>query len=217
MEEKDYYELLEISRNASDEVVKNAYRALAKKYHPDTANVDKELIEKNMKQINEAYEVLSNKEKRAIYDQELKEKELELKQERYNYDFKENKKVNDNNQSNENNNKKSNSKKIVIICIIGFFFVSILSFIIMSIVIEPTDFENKRENVTEKFDKEDIKDKSENKKVNKVEQNYFEEDYEVDTNNVEDVVEKDIVNQTEEQDTEKTENTEIEDNIIKIY
>ena len=217
MEEKDYYELLEISRNASDEVVKNAYRALAKKYHPDTANVDKELIEKNMKQINEAYEVLSSKEKRAIYDQELKEKELELKQERYNYDFKENKKVNDNNQSNENNNKKSNSKKIVIICIIGFFFVSILSFIIMSIVIEPTDFENKRENVTEKFDKEDIKDKSENKKVNKVEQNYFEEDYEVDTNNVEDVVEKDIVNQTEEQDTEKTENTEIEDNIIKIY
>ena len=217
MEEKDYYELLEISRNASAEVIKNAYRALAKKYHPDTSNVDKELIEKNMRQINEAYEVLSDKEKRALYDQELKEKEVSLKQEICNPYFKENIEVNVNHQSNIKFNKKNNIKKIVIICVIAFVCVSVLSFVMMSIFIEPTDLENESKEVVEKVDNEEKKDVNENKKVNKVEQNYFEEDYDVDNDNADKKIEEENSKETEEQDVEKIEDTEVEDNIIKIY
>jgi molecular chaperone DnaJ len=63
----DYYELLEISKNATDAEIKKAYRKLALKYHPDRNQGDKEAEEK-FKLVNEAYQVLSDKEKRAIYD-----------------------------------------------------------------------------------------------------------------------------------------------------
>jgi len=62
---KDYYEILGVSRDASEEEIKKAYRRLAHKYHPDKAGGD----EAKFKEINEAYQVLSNKEKRAQYDQ----------------------------------------------------------------------------------------------------------------------------------------------------
>lgn len=65
---KDYYEVLEVDKNASEEEIKRAYRRLAKKYHPDLNQGDKE-AEAKFKEINEAYEVLSDKEKRAKYDQ----------------------------------------------------------------------------------------------------------------------------------------------------
>ncbi len=64
---KDYYEILGISKNASEEDIKKAYRKLAVKYHPDKNPGNKEAEEK-FKEINEAYEVLSDKEKRARYD-----------------------------------------------------------------------------------------------------------------------------------------------------
>ncbi len=64
----DYYEILEVDRSASFEEIKKAYRKLALKYHPDRNPDDKEAEEK-FKQINEAYQVLSDKEKRALYDQ----------------------------------------------------------------------------------------------------------------------------------------------------
>jgi len=64
---KDYYEILGVSRNASIEEIKAAYRNLAKKYHPDIAQ-NKEEAEKKFKEINEAYQVLSDLEKRKIYD-----------------------------------------------------------------------------------------------------------------------------------------------------
>ena len=63
----DYYEILEISRTATEVEIKKAYRKLAMKYHPDKNPGDKEAEEK-FKQINEAYEVLSDPKKRAIYD-----------------------------------------------------------------------------------------------------------------------------------------------------
>jgi len=63
----DYYEVLEISRDASFEEIKKAYRKLALKYHPDRNPGDKEAEEK-FKLINEAYQVLSDEEKRAVYD-----------------------------------------------------------------------------------------------------------------------------------------------------
>jgi len=65
---RDYYEVLGVSKTASDEELKKAYRTLAKKYHPDMNPGDKE-AEQKFKEINEAYGVLSDKEKRAKYDQ----------------------------------------------------------------------------------------------------------------------------------------------------
>ncbi|MCS6872211.1 MAG: DnaJ C-terminal domain-containing protein [Anaerolineae bacterium] len=66
--EQDYYKILGVSRNATAEEIKKAYRNLARRYHPDRNPNDKE-AEARFKQINEAYEVLSDAEKRARYDQ----------------------------------------------------------------------------------------------------------------------------------------------------
>lgn len=67
-----YYEILEISENASQEVIHMAYKALCKKYHPDVYQGDKSYAEEQMKKINEAYTVLSDVEKRKQYDDSLK-------------------------------------------------------------------------------------------------------------------------------------------------
>ncbi len=68
MEYKDYYEILGVDRNASQEEIKRAYRRLARKYHPDMNKGDATAEEK-FKEINEAHEVLSDPEKRQKYDQ----------------------------------------------------------------------------------------------------------------------------------------------------
>ncbi|MDY6991033.1 MAG: DnaJ C-terminal domain-containing protein [Pseudomonadota bacterium] len=67
MEYKDYYQILGLSRNASQDEIKRAYRKLARKYHPD---VSKEAnAEQHFKEVGEAYEVLKDPQKRAAYDQ----------------------------------------------------------------------------------------------------------------------------------------------------
>ena len=68
MSKQDYYELLGVSRNASADEIKKAYRKLAVKYHPDKNPGDKTAEEK-FKQISEAYEVLKDDKKKAMYDQ----------------------------------------------------------------------------------------------------------------------------------------------------
>ncbi len=67
MAKKDYYELLGVKRNASEQEIKQAYRRLARQYHPDVNQGDKS-TEAKFKEINEAYEVLSSKENRKKYD-----------------------------------------------------------------------------------------------------------------------------------------------------
>lgn len=78
---KNYYEILEVDKNASDEIIKVAYKALVKKYHPDlkegTAKIN---AENKIKQINEAYDILSNPEKKYEYDQNLINEDISKEQ-----------------------------------------------------------------------------------------------------------------------------------------
>ena len=67
-EKRDYYEVLGLNKGASEDEIKKAYRQNAKKYHPDLHPGDKDCEEK-FKEVNEAYEVLSDKDKKARYDQ----------------------------------------------------------------------------------------------------------------------------------------------------
>ncbi|WP_395342529.1 molecular chaperone DnaJ [Ningiella sp. W23] len=68
MSKRDYYEVLGVAKSASDRDIKKAYKKLAMKYHPDRAQGDKGLEEK-FKEVQEAYEILSDERKRAAYDQ----------------------------------------------------------------------------------------------------------------------------------------------------
>ena len=63
---RDYYEVLGVARSASSDEIRSAYRRLARQYHPDVSQ--EQNAEAQFKEINEAYEVLSNAEKRTTYD-----------------------------------------------------------------------------------------------------------------------------------------------------
>lgn len=69
MPKKNYYEILGVSKDATEKEIKKAYRRLAKQYHPDIYKGDKKEAEEKFKAISEAYEVLIDKDKRAKYDQ----------------------------------------------------------------------------------------------------------------------------------------------------
>ena len=69
---KNYYDILEVNKNASPEIIEKAYKTLAKKYHPDLQEESqKESAGEKLKEINEAYEILSNPESRANFDKIL--------------------------------------------------------------------------------------------------------------------------------------------------
>ena len=67
-DKRDYYEVLGIDKSSSDADIKKAYRKMAKQYHPDV-NPDDKAAEAKFKEVSEAYEVLSDPQKRARYDQ----------------------------------------------------------------------------------------------------------------------------------------------------
>ena len=67
----NYFEVLNVSENADLEVIRASYKALAKKYHPDNSDLPREEAEEKMALINEAYDVLSDDEKRKKHIEEL--------------------------------------------------------------------------------------------------------------------------------------------------
>lgn len=113
MKEITWYEVLEVSENASPEVIEKAYKILAKKYHPDLQDESKkQYAENKMKQINQAYEIVGNAEKRKEYDIKLIERrntEKIQQQEKYGYNIRENK---NNNQNDLNYEKEKYIRKL---------------------------------------------------------------------------------------------------------
>ena len=109
---KNYYEILQVNKNASPEVIEKVYKMLVKEYHPDLhPEGRKQFAEEQIKLINEAYDILSNKEKRKNYNKSLEENFVDI--EKYNLIINENIKLknelNDiklkiNNYNNLNNN-----------------------------------------------------------------------------------------------------------------
>ncbi len=86
---KNYYEILEVDKNASDEIIEKAYKTLVKKYHPDLQKNSKN--QNKMQQINEAYEILSNDFKRREYDEKIQKQSVPI--EEYNKIIQENNKL----------------------------------------------------------------------------------------------------------------------------
>lgn len=77
--DQNYYDILEVNKNASPEIIEKAYKTLVKKYHPDLQeNNLKNIYEEKIKKINEAYDILSNPEKRKNYDSNLKNTEISI-------------------------------------------------------------------------------------------------------------------------------------------
>ena len=112
---KDYYEILEVNEKASSEIIEKAYKTLVKKYHPDLySTVEKKEAETKLKDINEAYQILSDSFLRSQYDLELQKEKNRVQNKE-----KETKKKIENSQNIENNqekmnrfrNKKSNSEQ----------------------------------------------------------------------------------------------------------
>lgn len=100
---KNYYEILEVNKKASAEVIDKAYKVLVKKYHPDTKSTSRrEFYEDKIKEINEAYEVLSNRFLKEQYDRELEKEELKLYEEKYKIKQEEQKEASKNQKKNLN-------------------------------------------------------------------------------------------------------------------
>ncbi|MFR8103845.1 MAG: J domain-containing protein [Clostridia bacterium] len=115
---KNYYDILEVNRRASKEVIEKAYKVLVKKYHPDLYTGEKQkYAEKKIKDINEAYDVLSDEFLKEQYDAELEKEIEEMYQRKYSVrnnsnEYQTNSENNINNSEfNKNNANKSNNEK----------------------------------------------------------------------------------------------------------
>lgn len=219
----NYYEILEISKNASDEVIKNAYRALVKKYHPDK-NGNSLITEERMSKINEAYETLIDKEKRAIYDNELlfqEQEEKRLEEEKLYSNIINNKSFNEYEDLEVEENKKSlkekfealdekgKKKAIGISAVIAFFVVFLVTFLITSLATPST----KKEKDTDTEDITEDRFKEDDSYYNESEYDFEDgSDYEINNFHDEDVIEKEENKNTSEEDKEEKENTKTKEN-----
>lgn len=92
--EKNYYEILEVDKNASPEIIEKAYKTLIKKFHPDLQEDNlKDEYEEKIKKINEAYEVLSNPSKKNEYNLFLENLKIQNNNENFSKILEENKKL----------------------------------------------------------------------------------------------------------------------------
>ncbi len=110
---KDYYGILEVNEKASQEIIEKAYKTLVKKYHPDLySSVEKKEAEKKLKDINEAYNILSDSFLRSQYDLELQKEKETAQNKEYNERMysRRNQNVNANQQQSENNGSKAQTK-----------------------------------------------------------------------------------------------------------
>lgn len=145
--EKNYYDILEVNKNASKEIIEKAYKTLVKKYHPDLQNENLKLeYEEKIKLINEAYEILSDDEKRKNYDLNLESDSISL--EDYNKLYDEN--INLKKEINYLKNNIINKKNINL----------------------NNNFENKRENYEENKNNENIDNDIIEKNINNLYQKY---------------------------------------------
>ena len=112
---KNYYEILEVNKKASKEVIEKAYKVLVKKYHPDLySGQKKNYAEEKIKEINEAYSVLTDEFMKEQYDAELEKQEQEDLYKKYNQKQNENTQRNMNSTNNvhrENKSYKSRTKQ----------------------------------------------------------------------------------------------------------
>lgn len=108
---KNYYEILEVNKKASKEVIEKAYKVLVKKYHPDLyTGQKKKYAEEKIKEINEAYSILTDEFMKEQYDTELEKQEQEELYKKYNQK-QNNYQSNENTQGNINNNKANRTNK----------------------------------------------------------------------------------------------------------
>ena len=106
---KNYYEILEVNKKASKEVIEKAYKVLVKKYHPDLyTGQKKNYAEEKLKEINEAYSVLTDECMKEQYDAELEKQEQAELYKKYNQKQTNNIKTNMNNVNNTASNRKEN-------------------------------------------------------------------------------------------------------------
>lgn len=158
----NYYEILEVSVNASKEVIKNAYRALSKKYHPDSYNGNKEYAQNKMKDINAAYETLIDDNKRLLYDYDNGFKinpdepieDVKIKKEDYDED--------NQNINNKISKPKINSKIIIIVGIITVVILFFIAFYVGGIIAGDNNKVDKEDGSTYIEQKEDNIKKKEN-------------------------------------------------------
>lgn len=109
----NYYEILEVDKNASPEIIEKAYKTLVKKYHPDLQDDSiKSIYEEKLKLINEAFDVLSDESKRSLYD--ASQKENTVSYEEYKNLYNENQILKDklSKLNNDNNNNSNNTTNI---------------------------------------------------------------------------------------------------------
>ena len=141
---KNYYEILEIDKNASDEIIKVAYKSLVKKYHPDLKNnQDRVKYEEKIKLINEAYGVLSDPLKRSEYNQTLTNNTISIDQynsiiNENNYlkqqlKYKNNSNINADNYSNSENSNYENTVLLTRGKLISIILTGIIIFLIIKI------------------------------------------------------------------------------------